>query len=47
MDFRPKNRVIFNIGGNNYRLVVQVAYKTKIVMVVWVGTHAEYDHMKF
>ncbi len=47
VDFRPNNRVIFNIGGNNYRLAVQVAYKTKIVMVVWVGMHAEYDRMKF
>jgi len=46
-DFLPNNGVIFNIGGNNYRLVVRVAYKTKIVMVVWVGTHAEYDRMEF
>ena len=46
-DIRPNNHMIFNIGGNKYRLVVQVAYKTKVVMVVWVGTHAEYDRMKF
>lgn len=46
-DFRPGNHVIFNIGGNKYRLYVHVAYQTKIVRVVWVGTHAEYDRKKF
>jgi len=46
-DFLSKNRVIFNIGGNKYRLVVQIAYHTKIVMVIWVGTHRDYDKMKF
>jgi mRNA interferase HigB len=47
VDFRPNNRMIFDIGGNNYRLVVQVAYKVGVVIVLWVGTHAEYDRMKF
>jgi mRNA interferase HigB len=37
------NRVIFNIGGNKYRLVVKVAYKCGKVFVRFVGTHAEYD----
>jgi mRNA interferase HigB len=37
------NRVIFNIGGNKYRLVVTIAYKTHKVFVRFVGTHAEYD----
>lgn len=46
-DFLSNNRVIFNIGGNKYRLVVQIAYKTKVVMVIWVGTHRHYDKMKF
>ena len=36
-------RVVFNIKGNDYRLIVDVEYKLKIVFVVWVGTHAEYD----
>jgi mRNA interferase HigB len=43
----PNNMVIFNIRGNRYRLVVQVAYNTKIVMIRWIGTHAEYDKMLF
>ena len=39
------NRVIFNIGGNKYRLVVKIAYKSKTVFVRFVGTHAEYDRI--
>jgi mRNA interferase HigB len=37
------NRVVFNIKGNQYRLVVQIHYNTQIVYVRFVGTHAEYD----
>lgn len=37
------NRVIFDIGGNKYRLVVKAAYKCRILYVRFVGTHAEYD----
>jgi mRNA interferase HigB len=36
-------RVVFNIKGNNYRLVVALAYNTRIVFVKFVGTHAQYD----
>ena len=46
-DIRPNNHVIFDIGGNKYRLFVQVSYRLNIVRVVWVGTHAEYDRKKF
>lgn len=38
-----KDRLVFNIGGNNYRLVVRVKYPVKLVFVRWFGTHAEYD----
>lgn len=41
----PGNRVIFNIKGNSYRLIVQIHYNTKIVYIRFVGTHAEYDHI--
>lgn len=41
--FLPANIVIFNVKGNDYRLEVLVAYKTSVVIVQWVGTHAEYD----
>ena len=36
-------RVVFNIKGNDYRLVVAIAYQTGWVYVKFVGTHAEYD----
>jgi len=36
-------RVVFNIKGNLYRLIVDIEYKLKLVFVVWVGTHKEYD----
>ncbi|MFM2049634.1 MAG: hypothetical protein RL682_125 [Pseudomonadota bacterium] len=36
-------RVVFNIKGNDYRLVAAVSYKFKIVFVKFVGTHRAYD----
>ena len=36
-------RVVFNIKGNDFRLIVDVEYKLKIVFVIWFGTHAAYD----
>jgi mRNA interferase HigB len=36
-------RVVFNIKGNDYLLIVDIEYKLKIVFVVWFGTHKEYD----
>jgi mRNA interferase HigB len=41
--FVGENRVIFNIKGNAYRLVVQINYSYRVVYVRFVGTHAEYD----
>lgn len=46
-DFLAGNRVIFNIRGNHYRLVVKVRYSNGILLIEWVGTHAEYDKMEF
>jgi mRNA interferase HigB len=45
-DALPGNRVVFNIKGNAYRLVVHIHYNTSIVFVRFVGTHAEYDKIK-
>ncbi len=41
--FVADNRVVFNIGGNKYRLVVHVNYEIGVVLVKFVGTHEEYD----
>jgi mRNA interferase HigB len=43
VDFVGDNRVIFDVGGNKYRLVVHVAYPFKRVLIKFVGTHKEYD----
>ena len=39
------NRVVFNVGGNKYRLVVEMQYRAGIVWVKFVGTHAQYDRV--
>jgi len=36
-------RVVFNIKGNRYRLIVDIEYRIGIVFIVWLGTHKEYD----
>jgi mRNA interferase HigB len=45
--FLSNNRVIFNIRGNNYRLVTVVVYIQGQLIVEWVGTHAEYDKRRW
>jgi len=39
------NRVVFNIKGNDYRLMVAVRYDKQIIFIRFVGTHAEYDRI--
>lgn len=45
--FLAGNRVIFNIKGNDFRLVVKVQFRNGIVLIEWVGTHAEYGRKRF
>jgi mRNA interferase HigB len=37
------NRVVFNIAGNHYRLIVKINYSYRIVYIRFVGTHPDYD----
>jgi mRNA interferase HigB len=39
------DRVVFNIKGNAYRLVVAVDYRRAIVFIKWLGSHQEYDEI--
>ena len=36
-------RVVFNIHGNKYRLIVDIEYRLQIIFIVWTGTHKAYD----
>jgi len=37
------NRVVFNIKGNSYRLIVKLSFDYQMIWIRFVGTHAEYD----
>lgn len=39
----PDNRVVFNIKGNHYRLIIRINYDYGIAWIRFVGTHADYD----
>ena len=45
VDFIADNRLVFDLGGNKYRLIVHVSYKFGWVLVKFIGTHAEYDRI--
>ncbi len=45
-DIIGNNRVVFNITGNKYRLIVVVRYKIKTVFIRFIGTHKDYDKIK-
>jgi mRNA interferase HigB len=38
-------RVVFNIKGNDYRLIVSINYDYRLVRIKWLGTHKEYDNI--
>ena len=42
-DYVGNQRWVFNIGGNKYRLVVAICFRTGYVLVKFIGTHADYD----
>ena len=43
--FLANNRVVFNIAGNRFRLVVKMVYECQRIYVRFVGTHQEYDRI--
>ncbi len=45
VSFVGENRIIFNIGGNKYRLVVHVRFDVQVIYVRFIGTHVEYDRI--
>jgi len=42
-DVLAGNRVVFDIKGNSFRLIVRIHYNTGIVFIRFIGTHSEYD----
>ncbi len=44
--FLSYNRVVFNIKGNHYRLVVRINYDYGLVWIRFIGTHSEYDKIE-
>jgi len=40
------NKVVFNIAGNKYRLIVKINYNAGIVFIKFIGTHKQYDKIK-
>jgi mRNA interferase HigB len=38
-----EKRVVFNIHGNSFRLIVDIEYRLKIVFIVWFGSHKQYN----
>ena len=47
VSFTTQGNTVFRLGGKKYRLVVRVAFNTQKVVIVWVGTHAEYNRRRF
>lgn len=44
-DILPDNRVVFNISGNHYRLVIKIEYEFRTVYIRFIGTHDEYNRI--
>ena len=44
VDYVGNDRFVFNIKGNDYRLVAMILFAAKKVFIRWIGTHKEYDN---
>ncbi len=45
VDFVGNNRYVFNIKGNDYRLIAIISFNAKKVYIRFIGTHSEYDRI--
>jgi len=45
IDMPKSERIVFNIKGNDYRLVVAADFEKRIIWIKWIGTHGEYDQI--
>ena len=43
--FLGDNRIVFNIRGNNYRLIVKINFQYQMTWIRFIGTHKEYDRI--
>ncbi len=39
------DRIVFNISGNNYRLIIRIVFVYKAIQIKWFGAHEEYDNI--
>lgn len=45
-DYVSDGKVVFDVGGNKYRIVGLIGFRTKRVFILFVGTHAQYDRIE-
>ena len=45
VDFVASSRVIFDLGGNKFRLVAKIDYRVGLVLIRFIGTHRAYDRI--
>jgi mRNA interferase HigB len=46
VDYVGNHRFVFNIKGNDYRLVAIISFNAKKIYIRFIGTHSEYDNIK-
>ena len=46
VDYIGNERYVFNLKGNDYRMITVIAFIGNAIVIRWVGTHAEYDKIK-
>ena len=45
-DYVRDGKVVFDVGGNKFRIVALIGFRTKRLFILFVGTHAQYDRIK-